>query len=736
MSEVRLFGIRHHGPGSAKSLLSALHEFEPDILLIEGMPEAESLLHWMRSEELEPPVALLAYAVDDLSQAVFYPWTEFSPEWVAVRWAQGRGVDVRFIDMPAVHLLAPQEVGLFAEEEPQKTPERRDPLAVIADAAGYEDGERWWEHFVEERQDPEGIFEGVAEIMQEARAQMGEPTEERELRREAFMRQGIRQAVKDGIERIAVIVGAWHVPALARWKEIKATQDAGLTKGLAKAKVQLSWVPWSYDRIAAGSGYGAGVISPAYYEHLWHATREEKASGWILRAAHLLRAEDLDASPASVIEAIRLAEALAGLRGLAAPGIQELQEAVLTVLAQGNHAPMALIQKRLIIGQRMGAVPSNMPGLPIQQDLASQQKRLRLKPEVEERILELDLREPFDLERSHLLHRLGIIGVPWGEVQEVRRKAGTFHEHWALNWEPHFALSIVEASQWGTTIESAATARVMDGLDQVKHLAEVAERVQFALTADLHDALAALLKKLEMAAAIATDVVQVLDSLPSLARALRYGSVRQTDEKSLSRVVDGLVIRAAIGLVQACRGASEESAGHLAMRVEEVTGLIAPIVHESTRHLWDQALIQVADEESVPGILSGKVTRLLRDAGLIDLEETVRRWGLVLTPGNPHLWAAAWIEGFLGESGLTLLYDEELFVLLDQWLISLKEELFDETLPLLRRTFASFASGERRQISERVIAGASAQTKTEVQLDPKRLATVAPILDQLFGGSS
>ena len=31
-----IFGVRHHGPGSARALLQALNALEPDIMLIEG----------------------------------------------------------------------------------------------------------------------------------------------------------------------------------------------------------------------------------------------------------------------------------------------------------------------------------------------------------------------------------------------------------------------------------------------------------------------------------------------------------------------------------------------------------------------------------------------------------------------------------------------------------------------------------------------------------------------------
>jgi len=61
------FGIRHHGPGCARSLVRALEDLSPDCVLIEGPPEAEAVLAVAIHAEVEPPVALLLYCPDDTS---------------------------------------------------------------------------------------------------------------------------------------------------------------------------------------------------------------------------------------------------------------------------------------------------------------------------------------------------------------------------------------------------------------------------------------------------------------------------------------------------------------------------------------------------------------------------------------------------------------------------------------------------------------------------------------------
>ncbi len=83
---IQIFGIRHHGPGSARSLLQALNHFAPDVVLIEGPPDAESLIPGVAHAGIQTPVAMLVYNPKNLSQASFLPFAEFSPEWQAMRY--------------------------------------------------------------------------------------------------------------------------------------------------------------------------------------------------------------------------------------------------------------------------------------------------------------------------------------------------------------------------------------------------------------------------------------------------------------------------------------------------------------------------------------------------------------------------------------------------------------------------------------------------------------------------
>ena len=95
---IQYFGIRHHGPGSARRLLAALDALAPAVVLIEGPADLSDQLPRLADPAMVPPVALLAYPKERPEAAVFWPFAVFSPEYQALCWAVARGVPAQFID--------------------------------------------------------------------------------------------------------------------------------------------------------------------------------------------------------------------------------------------------------------------------------------------------------------------------------------------------------------------------------------------------------------------------------------------------------------------------------------------------------------------------------------------------------------------------------------------------------------------------------------------------------------
>ncbi|MFD5038635.1 DUF5682 family protein [Streptomyces sp. NPDC058377] len=744
-----LLGVRHHGPGSARAVLAALESVRPDAVLVEGPPEGDALLPLAAHGRMRPPVALLAHAVDDPGRAAFWPLADFSPEWVAIRWAAEHGVPVRFVDLPAAHSLALTEQREGGPEDGRGI----DPIGVLAGAAGYDDPERWWEDVVEHRAagggpaDPCAPFAALAEAMTALREAYGDGGHPQDAVREAAMRLQLRAARKEFGDGIAVVCGAWHVPALGARTTVAA--DRALLKGMPKVRTELTWVPWTHRRLARHSGYGAGIESPGWYAHLFGAP-DRPVERWMTKVAGLLRDSDRPVSPADVIEAVRLAGTLAALRGRPAVGLAEATDAVRAVMCEGSDVPLALVRDRLVVGEVLGEVPDTAPAVPLQRDLDRQQRTLRLRPEAERRELDLDLRKDTDAARSRLLHRLRLLGVHWGEPAAGRSSTGTFRESWRLRWEPELFVRTAEAGVWGTTVLGAATARAESDAVSSSSLAGVTALAEQCLLAGLTEALPVVMRALSDRAALDTDVGHLADALPALARSLRYGDVRSTDTAALGEVAAGLAERVCVGLPPACTNLDADAAEEAHRRVDAVhtaIGLFAGVVRaDGPAERWAAVLHKLSSRDAVAGVIRGRATRLLLDDGRLTDSEAARLMGLALSPGSAPPDAAAWIEGFVGGAeggGLLLVHDERLLGLVDTWLTGIPADTFTGVLPLLRRTFAAYEPAVRRTLGELVRRGPGPRRERDEAappapgfgdgLDEERADAVVPVLRLLLG---
>jgi len=802
--DIRILGVRHHGPGSAHCLREELERLQPTMVLVEGPPEANDLLHWVGHKEMEPPIALIVYRPDEPKKSTFYPFAIFSPELQAIRHALENDVTVRFMDLPQGHFLA----NAVKFQAPNMY-----PLRELAQAAGYKEYEPWWNLLIEQRSDSTDIFLGILEAMRAAReasesdaakqkasesdaakqkasesdaakakqakeadpdrkhsrdprdgegtgllpdGQRDEPpqgsietdgpatspplssnnvdaeeiaqqeAERAELvhqtqlladRREAHMRQSIRNARAEGHTSIAVVCGAWHGPALADIDanpDFSAEADAAILAELPVVDVECAWVPWTYSRLSYFTGYGAGIPSPGWYHHLWDmrrkgATSTESSVVWLTKIAGLLRDERLDASSAHIIEAVRLAESLAAMRNLPIPGLQELMEATQTVMCFGDPTPMQLIQMKLIVSERMGSVPPDTPMAPLQRNLYELQKRLRMRAQPEKSRLALDLRNEMHMERSHLLHRLLVLNIPWGTKVSTGARQGTFREVWRLQWKPELSIRVIEANIWGNTVLEAATTFAQDVADKATDLPTLTKLLDQIILAELPEVIEHLMRRIEDEATIRSDVPLMMDALPPLARVLRYGSVRQTDRTAVSEVVDALLTRIYVGLPSACASLDQEAAGEMFKRISSVHTLVGTLKNHEQTQKWYKALSRLLEQKKMHGLVAGRACRLLLNSSQLKADEAKAYLATALSVYTLSgksieelLQGAFWIEGFMKGSELLLLHDEALFPILDEWVTQLGEEHFMYVLPLLRRTFSSFSDATREQIRERV----------------------------------
>lgn len=453
---VVLVGVRHHSPALAAAVPALLDAAAPDAVLVELPEEMQPWLDWLGHPDTVAPVALAAATGD--GPLAFYPFADFSPELAALRWARRHGVPAYCCDLP----LADAAWGRRAQAGPH-VPGYGDAVrATLTGRAGDDLWDRWVEA-VAPGSPAEAVRRAALAVGWALRQDTvaGAGVAALDLRREAWMRH--RLAATPG--RVAVVVGAFHAPALTG---DHAGTDAVWPDAAGAAPV-VSLVPYSFDLLDERSGYPAGIRDPRWQQAVLETGGDPAALAERLRDVAVeitrhLRGQGHPTGPVEAAEITRVAADLARLRGLPAPGRGELVEALQTVLAQGEPVgrgrAVAAAMQHVLVGDRRGRPCPETPVCGLRPATLALLRELRLPgPDDRPRELRLDpLRSPLDRRREAALHQLGACRVPYAEPVAADDPAVTeaLTTRWRLHWTPGTDAALAAAARHGVTIAQAA----------------------------------------------------------------------------------------------------------------------------------------------------------------------------------------------------------------------------------------------------------------------------------------
>lgn len=706
------FGVRHLSPSGAWHLRRFLDELRPTAVLVEGPSDASGQIPCLIAPGAVPPVAMLAYTAEPPVRTVLWPFAVYSPEYQALRWAAENGARAEFIDLPSSVFLAVE----YARGEAEETPEggSADIYARWAELAGEDDHETCWERRFEHNLNPDAYRLAAAEFGRALRALLLEDKYEaaRTLLREAHMKRKIEDALRAGHERVAVVAGAYHVPAL-EGGELRALTDKEMA-ALPKRDARLTPMPYSYLRLSTRAGYGAGNRAPAYYEMLWDAIcrgdLEGLAAVYLSSIANEMRAAGGAPSAAEAIEGVRLARTLAALHEGSAPALADLRDAAVTCLGRGEFAGIAQAAARVEIGTAIGSLPEGVARTSIQHDFYRELKRLKLERyrTAVAAELELDLREDrrvhsedaawLDLSRSFFLHRLMVLGVPFTREAPRPQQSAAWAEKWALQWTPEAEISLVESALRGDTVEAAAAYVFKQRLDDCAGVDGAAETIRLAgecgLPAAVEYARAALQKLLAGSA----DFIASARAASELSAAVRFGSLRRMDTTLLLPLLAQLFLHASLRLVSAA-ACDDRAASGMMPAIHEVNAVSLEHAQDVDAQEWLKALRELASRDDRNARLSGFACALLLERGIMEAEALSREVSRRLSPGIPADVGAGWFEGLAKRNRAMLLSRAELWKQLDEYAASLDGEQFRRALVFLRRAFGEFPPADKRAVA-------------------------------------
>ena len=751
-----VFGIRHLSPAGAYYVREFLDRTDPGLVLIEGPCDFTELIEDLGAEEVKPPVAVMAYTKELPIRTILYPFAEYSPEYQALLWAREHGCGCRFCDLPSEVFLGMRaareareaalweaETGKAKEREAEteeagsgqgqyagkaagreteaEDPERNqdqeefDVYRALDRQCQDKDHETFWERTMEQAVDAAGYEMGAKEFGRSLRQLDSRSVRDHaeNLVREAFMRRQIEEAVKEGIlpEKIVVITGAYHVDGILGGAPAMTDKDL---KALPRLESMKTLMPYSYYRLSEHSGYGAGNRAPAYYEYLWQGLlRKEPDFGarrYLTGLAAFQRNHGGVVSSAEVLEAARLAGALAGLHDGRIPTLKDLRDGAITCMGHGSFSELALAAADTEIGTKIGSLPQGVSQTSIQRDFYQKLKELKLEKykSVTASELSLDLRENLrvktkkaaflDLERSFFLHRLRVLGIQFAQVQKARQDNATWAEQWNLRWTPEAEIQIVEAVLKGDTVEQAAAFELKNRMEESQGIAGMAGIVEEAFYCGMPVMVSAALDHLQAMAVDAATVAEIADTAGSLSVVIQYGDIRKLDRRPLIPILSQLFLRACLILPGEC-ACDDGAAGALATAIGRLqTVSVTHDFLDSDRFL--NVLGQIAARDDLNTRLSGLAASILLEQGIMDSEELGREVERRLSRGIPAELGAGWFAGLSSRNHYALIARLTLWEKLSGYLDTLDEEEFKRALLFLRRAFADFSSMEKNQIAE------------------------------------
>jgi hypothetical protein len=748
--------VRHHSPACALALRELIREVRPAAVLIEGPDEFDQLLPLLLDAKTRPPVAVLSQAADprddDASalRSVFFPFCDYSPEWVALHAAAAAGAQIAFIDQPWHALPAREEAG---DEARSLMSERylahSAYLKGLAARSGCRDQDELWDHLFELRpaaalRDWRGLFADVFCYCAMARLDYEPEVLEADgsLPRERHMAAHVRQWRAKVSGPIVVVTGGFHTLALQQMLDMPAPAPSPASRAAASARPQPgNWlIRYSFDRLDALNGYAAGMPSPAYYQWVWDSAiagphgpaLQDVAADCLARLARQSRDRGLadQVSTADVQAAVVHACRIADLRGHAGPGRQDLLDAVRSCFIKGaiddGTSGMASDIQRFFGGSLLGDVPPSAGSPPLLEDARRIARRMGIRlDDSQPRTLRLDIyRKEKHRERSRFLHLMAYLGAGLGQWQSgpdfmAHNRLELLTEEWRVGWSPLVEARLIELAPAGATLADAAMARLrseeaaLGAQGKARSAAHAVSLLTRACVIGLHQRLASLL------AMLAAHLEEDADPISVTAcghRLLILWRAREPLGVQDHGQLRGLLLRAWTAALYLLPQLADVGADAEAAAIDSLLSLRA--LGHALRTMADDALPGepsrwpeqlgriVAARGAAPGVCSAAATLLFLDG-----EWSEERLGALLSnsfgAGAEAGQAVRALKGMMAAAPELLVTQaglrHQVNAILGRW----DEQTFITYLPDLRHAFAQLKPQETATLAE-ALAGMSA----------------------------
>lgn len=496
--------IRHHSPACAYALQHYIAELKPSHILIEAPAYFNDLIGDILSEQTHPPVAIFAQAHQSkksakdtqedalpLIRSAYFPFCEYSPEWVALQRGQALGATLQFIDLDwAAHCQFEAQLDHPSTQQTNLMAERylahSQYIQTLAQSLYCRDHQELWDHLFElqtpdQLKQPTQFFDDVFAWCALARLDYEQDVLYRDgsLHREYCMYQHIAK-LRGAKNKILVVTGGFHTLALIEQLSSKQVTPYLVTETAEKWQQQAWLIRYSFDRLDALNGYASGMPSPAYYQRLWQDLNaadldvNQQFYTYLNEICHVLSDQQaLEITPYIALRnTAEIAQGLAQLRGHYRPSRYDLLDALQSSLVKGEmddgqHYLWRCIYEYLS-GQALGQVAKNQRTPALLQNTYQKIAAFRFKlDDTLSKQRKLDIyRKPLHQKISQFLHLLEFLQVGFASRSsgpDFVQGAGMdlLFEEWSYAWTPSVEARLLELSEQGDQLSALAAQKLL-----------------------------------------------------------------------------------------------------------------------------------------------------------------------------------------------------------------------------------------------------------------------------------
>jgi len=673
---------------------------------VEGPSDATRLIPLLLDPATVPPVAIYGYLPGGEVRAAYWPFCDYSPEYVALKAGQAVGARLLFCDVPAgVTLTAATEDGATGYGA---------FTTALAEAAGYDSFDEFWETAFEQEAATQPYVDLLTDFGSKARELTGRDA--RDDLRERHMAWVAASVVAEGVpaDEIVLVCGAAHAGRIAA-----ALADGGFGEAPASAEAALTLIPYSFPRLSEQSGYGAGNRAPWYYQQVWETQGDYDTAARVSlsRVAGSLRQMGHSASLAQTIDAYSLAQVLAAMRDKPAPGVLEVSEAAVSCFGQGQAAAVEAPLRAIMVGDAVGAVTPQIGRTPLQVEFYETVRRLGVPVLDTPKPLLLHMVQAEEASVSIFLHRLKAAAIPFAAqvesglggrgrsvsadpLEHLRR----VREKWELQWSPATDAHLVEQTARGSTLAEVVGRVVREQLARASRIDEgTGALLQIALC-DLADLFPIGMERCEALGADSSSFVALARSTYHLDGLMNYGAARRLPADQLGALAGRLFTRAVLSLPAATICADDAAAEVCAglVSVWELVSRQSPVVADADG-FW-AAVASVAEMEGTHGQVRGLALVLLELGGRLSAEELTVRLRFWLSRAADAAANASLVAGLFSLHRGTLVRNRPLIAAVTDFLLELELDELTPLLPVLRRSLGNLAPAERSYLAETLSA--------------------------------